>query len=291
MKSVSRLPVLTAMMLSIAMPAVAAETTTNSYDALGRLISSTNVGGPRASAPTTTGYDPAGNRSIQSVGPAGTPANAATVSVSAPSAVDGGSVATFVLTKSGPAASALSVNYTTVDGSAVAPADYAATSGTATFLAWETVKTVPVVTVARSSVPARQFSLVLSAPTAGLTIATGSAAAVINAQGAANQPPVTVADSITVGVCSIGTINVVANDTDPEGNYPLVVTGVVGATLGTAAVSGTTSIRFNAFGGTGGEFLTYTVRDSLGATSTELLAVNVVDLGGCSRLSNGAVGK
>jgi hypothetical protein len=96
---------------------------------------------------------------------------------------------------------------------------------------------------------------------------------------------------MTVGVCSIGTVNVVANGTDPEGNYPLVVTGAIGATLGTAAVSGSTSIRFNAFGGTGGEFLTYTVRDSLGAISTELLAVNVVDLQGCSSPTSEGTGR
>jgi Bacterial Ig domain len=96
---------------------------------------------------------------------------------------------------------------------------------------------------------------------------------------------------MTVGVCLIGTVNVVANGTDPEGNYPLVVTGAIGATLGTAAVSGSTSIRFNAFGGTGGEFLTYTVRDSLGAISTELLAVNVVDLQGCSSPTSEGTGR
>src|SRR5206468_2761004 len=40
---------------------------------------------------------------------------------------------TFTVTLSSPPLTAVSVNYTTVDGSAVAPGDYAAASGTLTF--------------------------------------------------------------------------------------------------------------------------------------------------------------
>ena len=50
-----------------------------------------------------------------------------------------------------------------------------------------------------------------------------------------NQPPVANPDSMTVAACGIATTNVVANDTDPDGNLPLTVVGVVPATQGTAA--------------------------------------------------------
>jgi YD repeat-containing protein len=262
----------------------AAETSTYTYDALGRLVSSANVGGPRATTPTTTGYDPAGNRSIQSVGPTGSTSNAASVSVSAAPAVDGGQSAIFTLTKSGAAASALSVNYATASGSAVAPTDYAATSGTATFLAWETVKTIAVATVARNSVPARQFSLSLSAPTAGLTIGTASGVATINAQGAANQPPVANFDAAgNIGICLNKLVNVLGNDTDPEGNYPLTLVSVTSSPLADATVTTAAEITITAFGTPGSGNVTYTVADSLGATSTGTVTFTIVNGLGCSR--------
>ena len=41
---------------------------------------------------------------------------------------------------------------------------------------------------------------------------------------ASNNPPVTVADTATVKTCGSITRNVVANDTDPDGDYPLIAT-------------------------------------------------------------------
>lgn len=42
-------------------------TTTFSYDALGRLVSSSTVGGPAGGESTTIAYDPAGNRTSHAV--------------------------------------------------------------------------------------------------------------------------------------------------------------------------------------------------------------------------------
>jgi hypothetical protein len=99
-----------------------------------------------------------------------------------------------------------------------------------------------------------------------------------------NQPPVTHTDTLNVARCTTATINVVANDTDPESNYPLTVIGVSDATKGTATVTSATDITYEAGGMTGAEALTYTVQDSLGATSTGTLYVNIssgsCDLGG-----------
>jgi YD repeat-containing protein len=47
-------------------PALAAETVTHKYDALGRLKQSTKSGGPANGQQTKTNHDPAGNRTCQS---------------------------------------------------------------------------------------------------------------------------------------------------------------------------------------------------------------------------------
>jgi YD repeat-containing protein len=96
----------------------------------------------------------------------------------------------------------------------------------------------------------------------------------------ANQPPVTQSDTLNVSVCSTGTINVIANDTDPEGNYPLTVTAVSTATKGGASVISSTTIEYDAGLHAGAESLTYTVQDSLGASSTGTLNVNIAS-GSC----------
>jgi hypothetical protein len=49
-----------------AAPAQATETVNHSYDALGRLSSTTRAGGPNSGVNTTITYDPAGNRSAYS---------------------------------------------------------------------------------------------------------------------------------------------------------------------------------------------------------------------------------
>lgn len=90
-----------------------------------------------------------------------------------------------------------------------------------------------------------------------------------------NQPPVTVPNTASLQKCRSVTVNVIANDSDPEGNVPLVLLSVTGATIGYAQLVGTTSVYYesNTQGGT--DVLTYTVRDSLGASSTGTLTVTV----------------
>jgi YD repeat-containing protein len=92
----------------------------------------------------------------------------------------------------------------------------------------------------------------------------------------ANNPPATVADTLTVQRCTIGTKNVTANDSDPEGHVPLEVLSAVNAnaSLGSASVASASSVFYEAYGtATGSDAVTYTVRDSLGATSTGTLTV------------------
>jgi hypothetical protein len=272
-------------MLSLiaAWPALASETTTYTYDALGRLVQVSNAGGPRNGAANATRYDPAGNRGassiIQALPP---PVDNAVFSISGPSPVIEGTAAVFTITKTGPASNTLTVNYATSNGTAVAPGDYTATSGTISFPAFATIQTVSVPTVDdHVAEGAETFTMSLSSPAPGSTIGMSSAPATLNA---ANQPPVTSPDSGSGTVCTAGpTINVVANDTDPEGNYPLVVVSVIsGDPSMDVSVSGSTSVHaHNGSGVTGTMDATYTVRDSLNATSTGTLSVTWTDNGSC----------
>lgn len=65
------------------------------------------------------------------------------ISVSAPVA-DEGNLMTVTVTLSAPLSTAFTVNFTTIDGTAVADEDYVATSGTLTFAPGETTKTFTV---------------------------------------------------------------------------------------------------------------------------------------------------
>lgn len=82
--------------------------------------------------------------------------------------------ATFTVTLSSASLSVVTVNYATSDGTATAPGDYTAASGTLTFSPGDTSKTVTV-TVVGDTVPEpnETFTIALSSP-AGATIADGS---------------------------------------------------------------------------------------------------------------------
>ena len=88
---------------------------------------------------------------------------------------------TFTVTLSAaPGASMVTVAYATADGSATAPQDYTATSGTLTFSGTTTTQTISVPVVGDTAVELTEtFQVVLSAP-AGATIADGNATGTIS---------------------------------------------------------------------------------------------------------------
>jgi hypothetical protein len=93
--------------------------------------------------------------------------------------------------------------------------------------------------------------------------------------GGGNQPPVANPDSGSTRACGTVTVNVIANDTDPDGNYPLHIAGIVSATKGTVDSYTTTSITYTAAVSSGTGVVKYTVADSLGATSTGTLSIAI----------------
>lgn len=87
--------------------------------------------------------------------------------------------AVFTVTLNSIQSGAVSVNYTTGDGTATAPSDYTATSGTLTITAGDLSGTVSVPIVANTSAEGDQsFTLTLSSPS-GATISDGSATCTI----------------------------------------------------------------------------------------------------------------
>ena len=102
----------------------------------------------------------------------------------------------------------------------------------------------------------------------------------------ANSPPTTVADTLTVPNCIVRTKDVTYNDSDPEGNVPLALVSVTNSNpaRGTPYVLSASTIQYEAFI-TGSDVVTYTVSDSLGATSTGTLTVTVTkNQAGCIQL-------
>ena len=89
-----------------------------------------------------------------------------------------------------------------------------------------------------------------------------------------NNPPVANPNSLSIYVCQEATVNLTGNDTDPEGNYPLTVTEVDSSPYASVWISSASSVTFE--GHTpGGHTLSYTVEDSLGASSTGLISLGV----------------
>ena len=98
-----------------------------------------------------------------------------------------------------------------------------------------------------------------------------------------NQPPTANPDTApSIPKCGSTTVNVTANDSDPEGHLPLVVTGVGTAAGLSLTVINASTIGIESLGPSGLKTFTYTVRDSLGATSTGNVSVTVTTAGACS---------
>ncbi len=191
-------------------------------------------------------------------------------------AVSEGSPLTFTVTKTGTTSSTYSVNYATTGGTATSGTDYTATSGTLVFAAGGTSsQPISVPTLTDSVVESPETVLVtLSSPTGGATITTSQGSGTIN-NASSNLPPVANADTTSFNCSVYQTVNLVANDTDPENNVPLHLVSITGP--GSATVTSTTSVTIGE-NSTGTFTFSYVVADSLGATSMGQLTATVTGL-------------
>lgn len=255
--------------LLISAPAQAGETISYSYDALGRLVQVSRAGTVNNGASAAYTYDPANNRTNVTTTAPGGGGGPPSFSINDVSATEGGSLV-FTVTKTGTTASSFSVNFATANGTAIAGSDYTANSGTLAFASTDITKTVTVTTTDDALVESSETVLVnLSGATGGATIsdAQGVGTIVDNDSGG-NQPPVANFDN--AGTMSCGdtiTVNVVANDTDPDGNYPLSLVSASGGGGITVSVFSSTHIRIIA-NTSGTKSFSYVVKDSLNAQAT-----------------------
>ena len=77
-----------------------------------------------------------------------------------------------------------------------------------------------------------------------------------------NSPPVTQLDSATVECAAVTTVNLTANDSDPEGNYPLSLVSIVrNSGRAKASIASASSASVTGSVTNGGSTFTYTVQD------------------------------
>lgn len=158
----------------VATQARAAETTTYTYDALGRLTGTSIAGSVNSGVATDSAYDPAGNRDNYNV--SGVPTGLAILSINNVAVTEGGGLS-FTVTRSGVTSSAVAANFASASGSAASGADFAALSGTVSFAAGEVSKTLVVSTIDDGAGEASEtLTVALSAPSSGamLGISTGT---------------------------------------------------------------------------------------------------------------------
>ena len=159
----------------VACAASAQETTSYTYDALGRLTAASKSGGPSNGQATDITYDPAGNRTNYSIAGGAT---APSISISAASANEG-SPLSFTATRSGSTAAAASAHWATSNGTAVAGTNYNTASGTVSFAAGSSSATINVTTIHdHLATPNLTVNVTLSTPS-GASLGTSTAVGTI----------------------------------------------------------------------------------------------------------------
>lgn len=147
---------------------LASETTTYTYDELGRLISTSMSGSVNNGVTAGACFDPAGNRANVSVSLAA----GNSFSISNASANEG-SLLKFTVSRVGDTTGSASVSYSTAPGTASSKFDYWSASGVLNFAPYESCKIVSVSTRSDTAYDPNETMFVnLSSPSAGMTVAT-----------------------------------------------------------------------------------------------------------------------
>jgi hypothetical protein len=245
-----------------AVPLSAQETITYTYDALGRLVQVNHgTAGPNANVVASYAYDKADNRCNVTV---------STTGGSGAGTCTGGGTTTLTLSPISLPSGTVGTGYNSTISASGGNGSYTFTTSTGAIPAGLTLSSAGVLSGTPTTASSYSFTITAT-DSAGDS---GSRAYSVTI-GAASQPPVANPDFASTTVCGTVTVNVVANDTDPGGNYPLQLTGIVSSTMGTPTIVSSTSIEFDAFGRTGTGTVTYTVANSKGATANGTLSVTI----------------
>lgn len=179
----------------------ASETTTYTYDALGRLVQVSNAGTINNGLNSAYSYDPAGNRSNVTVTGGGV-----IFSIGDVSGAEGGSLQ-FTVTKSGATTDSFTVNYTTADGTATAGSDYNSATNSLVFAPSDTSKTVTVTTVDDAVYEGNETFYVNISGAAGATISDSQGIGTI----IENETPPSLCGGISFTIANNGAVTEGAN--------------------------------------------------------------------------------
>jgi len=171
----------------------------------------------------------------------------------------------FPVTMSAAATGAVTVAYSTVNGTAIAGTNYTTASGTLSFAAGEKVKTIAVAIPNQAATTSKQFTVQLS-NVVGATLADASAIGTLLSTALPSAPVITSAStaSASVGIAfeyqitASGTVSSYSAIGLPSGLAVNTASGLISGTPTTAAVSAIT-IRATNSGGTGSASLALTV--------------------------------
>jgi Calx-beta domain len=191
---------------------------------------------PAGRAITATATDPNGNTSEFSASNGNGAAGSVQFSVPTMWVIEDVGVATITVLRTGGSSGALTVDYATTNGSAIAGLDYTAASGTLTFNAGETSKTIQIPITDDSTTESDEVFTVTLSNTPGLENLGAPSILTVNIQDRTTVPFLTITDS-TVTEGNAGTTT----------NMVFTV-NLLAATGRTVSASFTTA-NFGAFGG------------------------------------------
>lgn len=249
--------------------ALANETVTYTYDALGRLVTVSSSGTVNNGQSVATSFDPAGNRTNYTI--SGAAAGTTYVSIGSATVTEGGTLA-FPVTLSQTQATAVTVSYATSNGTATAGSDYTAASSTVTIPAGQTSAMISVVTIDDTAVESTEtMTVTISSPTGGAVLGTASGTGTINDN---DTPPANLAignASATEGGNLVFTVTRSGTTTTAVSVNYASASGTATSGSDFTATSGTLSFAANQTTGT----ITVPTIDDTATESTETMSITL----------------
>jgi Tol biopolymer transport system component len=197
---------------------------------------------------------------------------------SSPTVGESAGAAALTVFRTGPPCTTATVDYATADGTASSGADYTPSSGTLTFPVDQSIFTIEVAILADLvDEPDETVQLSLSNPTGGPSLGDPSVATltILDDDQTVNRPPQAADDGGTTAEDTTLTIDVLANDFDPDGDA-LAVTAFTQGAHGTVATNGSGALTYTpSLNFAGSDTFQYTVGDGGGGTDTAAVAVTV----------------
>ena len=185
----------------------------------------------------------------------------------------GTSDATFTVTLSAASPNQVTVDYATVAGTALETTDYTAASGTLTFAAGETSKTITVPIIGDlTAEDTETFDVVLSQPSDGLLMTDAPGVGTITDTDQGGGPQAVDDQALRDATVTPVTINVLTNDTDFANTRALTVSITEQPESGTAVVNNDNTITYTpaTAGATAPQFLTYRVSNGTDSDTAQV---------------------